>query len=122
MKVNQCFGHLVPPDRDLDDKRQVPLWQLHDGVIFWFECDVTIGPLHPPSRLDMLGQADFTLKLLPLCLRGDWHATPEDHVDFRHMLISVEDLPAMLSPTGILRCRRCWRRHLFVIYKSFVLF
>jgi hypothetical protein len=38
------------------------------------------------------------------------------------MLISVGDLPAMLSTTGILGCRRCKRRHLFTIQKSFALF
>jgi hypothetical protein len=69
-----------------------------------------------------LGQADLTLKLLPLCLGGDWHAASKDHVDFRHMLISIGDLSAMFSPTGILRCRCYWWRHSFVIQKSFTLF
>jgi hypothetical protein len=86
------------------------------------ECDIIIRPLHPSSRLDMLSQDDFTLKLLPLCLGGDCHATLKDHVDFCHMLISVGDLSGMFSPVGILGCRRCWRRHLFTIQKSFALF
>jgi hypothetical protein len=38
------------------------------------------------------------------------------------MLISVGDLPALLSPVRILGCRRCWRWHLFAIQKSFALF
>jgi hypothetical protein len=38
------------------------------------------------------------------------------------MLISVGDLLTMLSPTGILGYRHCWRRHLFTIQKSFTLF
>jgi hypothetical protein len=70
----------------------------------------------------MLSQADFTLKLFPLRLGGDRHATPEDHVDFCHMLVSVGDLSAMFSPAGILGCRRCWEWHLFTIQKSFALF
>jgi hypothetical protein len=37
------------------------------------------------------------------------------------MLISVGDLSMMLSPVGILGCRHCWRRHLFMIQKSFAL-
>jgi hypothetical protein len=38
------------------------------------------------------------------------------------MLVSIGDLPAMLSPAGILGCRCCWRQHLFTIQKSFTLF
>jgi hypothetical protein len=38
------------------------------------------------------------------------------------MLISVGDLSAMFSSAGALGCRRCWRRHLFTIQKSFALF
>jgi hypothetical protein len=38
------------------------------------------------------------------------------------MFVSVRDLPVMLSPTGILGCRHCWRWHLFTIQKSFALF
>jgi hypothetical protein len=38
------------------------------------------------------------------------------------MLVSVGDLSAMFSPTGVLGCRRCWRRHLFMIQKNFALF
>jgi hypothetical protein len=38
------------------------------------------------------------------------------------MLISVGDLPVMLSPAGVLGYRRCWRRYLFVIQKSFAVF
>jgi hypothetical protein len=49
----------------------------------------------------MLSQANFTLNLLPLHLGGDQHATPKDHVDFYHMLVSIGDLSAMYSPTGI---------------------
>jgi hypothetical protein len=70
----------------------------------------------------MLSQADFTLKLLPLRLEDDRHATPEDHFDFCHMLVSVGHLSAMFSPVGILGCRRYWGRHLFTIQKSFALF
>jgi hypothetical protein len=33
------------------------------------------------------------------------HAASKDHVDLHHMLIVVGNLSAMLSPTGILRCR-----------------
>jgi hypothetical protein len=70
----------------------------------------------------MLSQADFILKLLPLHLGGNRHATPKDHVDFCHMLISVGDLSVMFPLAGILGCRRCWGRHLFMIQKSFALF
>jgi hypothetical protein len=38
------------------------------------------------------------------------------------MFVSVRDLPVMLSLTGILGCRHCWRWHLFTIQKSFALF
>jgi hypothetical protein len=38
------------------------------------------------------------------------------------MLISIGDLSAMLSLTGILRCQRYWWRHSFTIQKSFTLF
>jgi hypothetical protein len=38
------------------------------------------------------------------------------------MLISVGSLSAMLYPAGILRCRRCWWQHYFVVQKSFTLF
>jgi hypothetical protein len=38
------------------------------------------------------------------------------------MLVAVENLSAMLSLTGILRCRCCWWRHPFVFQKSFALF
>jgi hypothetical protein len=38
------------------------------------------------------------------------------------MLVSVGDLPVMLSPAGILGCWRCWRRHLFTIQKKNSLF
>jgi hypothetical protein len=38
------------------------------------------------------------------------------------MLVFVGDLPVMLSAAGILGCWRCWRRHLFMIQKSFALF
>jgi hypothetical protein len=51
------FGILMTSDRFLSDS--------------WSECGVIIRPLHPPSRLDMLSQTDFTLKLLPLRLGGD---------------------------------------------------
>jgi hypothetical protein len=112
----------VSPDRDLDNERQVPLGQLCVWVIFWSKWDVIIGPPHPSSSLELLGQVDLALKLLSLCLGGDWHISSKDHVDFRHMLITVGDLSAMFSPTGILRCRHCWWRHPFVIQKSFTLF
>jgi hypothetical protein len=38
------------------------------------------------------------------------------------MLITVGNLSAMLSLTGILRCWCCWWRHPFAIQKSFALF
>jgi hypothetical protein len=112
----------VLPDRNLDDKRQVPLRQLHVWVMFWSKQDVIIGPPHLSSLLDLLGQADLALKLLPLCLGGDWHAASKDHIDLHHMLIFVGDLSAMLSLMRILRCRRCWWWHSFAIQKSFALF
>jgi hypothetical protein len=70
----------------------------------------------------MLSQADFKLKLLPLRPGGDRHATPEDHVDFCHMLVSVRDLSVMFPSVEILGCRRYWGRYLFTIQKSFALF
>jgi hypothetical protein len=84
-------------------------------MIFWSECDVIIRPLNPPSRLDMLSQADFMLKLLPLHLGGDRHATPKDHVDFCHMLVSVGHFSVMFTPVGILGCRCCWGWYLFMV-------
>jgi hypothetical protein len=69
----------------------------------------------------MLSQADFTLKLLHLCPGDDRYATPEDHVDFCHMLVSVGDLSAMFHLAGILGCRCYWGQHLFMIQKSFAL-
>jgi hypothetical protein len=38
------------------------------------------------------------------------------------MLVSVGDLSIMLSCAGILGYQRYWRRHLFMIQKSFALF
>jgi hypothetical protein len=61
------------------------------------------------------------LELLPLCLGGDRYATSEDHIDLHHMLITVRIISTMLTPMGILRCRRCWWRHLLVIHKSLTL-
>jgi hypothetical protein len=38
------------------------------------------------------------------------------------MLVTIGDLLAMLSPTGILRCQCCWWRHPFAIQKFFAHF
>jgi hypothetical protein len=38
------------------------------------------------------------------------------------MLITVGIFLAMFAPTGILRCRCCWWRHLLAIQKSLALF
>jgi hypothetical protein len=38
------------------------------------------------------------------------------------MLVSVWELSAMLSPTVILGCRRCWWQYFFAIQKKFALF
>jgi hypothetical protein len=38
------------------------------------------------------------------------------------MLVSVGDLSAMFSPTGIVGYQRRWRWHLFTMQKSFTLF
>jgi hypothetical protein len=70
----------------------------------------------------MLGQADLTLELLPLCLGGDGHAAPEDNIDLPYLLISVGICPTMINSPGLLRHRRCWGWHLLLIQESFALF
>jgi hypothetical protein len=54
-----------------------------------------------------LGQADFTLELLPLCFGGDGHTTSEDNVDQPHLLITVGIYPALIDSPGLLWHRRC---------------
>jgi hypothetical protein len=58
-------------------------------VVLWLERDVYVRPPHPSPGLDVLKQDDLSLKLLPLCLRGDGHATFKDHVDLPHLLIAI---------------------------------
>jgi hypothetical protein len=71
----------------------------------------------------VLIQADLSLKLLPLCLRGDGHSTSKDHVDFSHLPIVVERIvPAMFASMGFLGHLSWWWWHLLVIQKSFALF
>jgi hypothetical protein len=62
------------------------------------------------------------VELLPLCLGGNRHATSEDHVDLRHMLIAIRIISMILTLTGILRCRHYWWWHLLMIQKSLTLF
>jgi hypothetical protein len=66
----------------------------------------------------MLSQANLTLDLLSLCLQGNGHATPEDHIDLSHLFIVIRIDPAMLTTTGLLGHRRYWWRHLLAIQKS----
>jgi hypothetical protein len=93
----------VPLDRYLDHEGHVP-----------------IRP-RPSPWLDSLVQADLTLEFLPLCLGGDRHATTEDHIDLCHMLIVVQIIYTVLTPTGILRCWHYWWWHLLVIQKGLAL-
>jgi hypothetical protein len=61
------------------------------------------------------------VKLLPLRLGGDGHATPEDNINLPHLLISVRICPMLINSLGLLRCRRCWGWHLLPIQESFTL-
>jgi hypothetical protein len=70
----------------------------------------------------MLGQADFTLYLLPLRLGGDGHATPKNVIDIRHLLIVVRIHTTLINSPGLRRCRHCWWWHLLLIKESFTLF
>jgi hypothetical protein len=70
-----------------------------------------------------LSQADLSLNLLAMCLRGKGHATSEDHIDLPHLLIFIRGIhPVMFTLTGIMRCWHCWRQHLLPIQKGFTLF
>jgi uncharacterized protein (DUF983 family) len=92
-------------------------------VVLWPEQDVYVRPPHPSPELDVLSQADLLLKLLPLCLQGDGHATFKDHVDLPHLLIIVRVIHlTMFAPTGLLWHRYCWLWHLLMIQKKFALF
>jgi hypothetical protein len=42
------------------------------------------------------------LELLPLCLGGDLHATPEDDVDLSHLLGTVRIYPMLVDSLGLL--------------------
>jgi hypothetical protein len=64
--------------------------------------EMSIGPPHPSSWLNTLGQADLTLKLLPLRLGGEGHAVPEDNINLPHMLISVRIFPTMITSSRFL--------------------
>jgi hypothetical protein len=71
----------------------------------------------------VLSQADLPLELLPLHLRGDGHATFEDHVDHSHLLIIVGRIgPAMFALSGLLGHLCYWWWHLLAIQKNFALF
>jgi hypothetical protein len=59
--------------------------------------------------------------LLSLCLRGDGHATSEDHVNLPHTILIVEIGSTMFTSTGFLGHRCLWW-HLLTIQKSFALF
>jgi hypothetical protein len=50
-----------------------------------------------------MGQADLTLELLSLRLRGEGHAAPEDNINLPHLLISVRIFPTMITSQGFLR-------------------
>jgi hypothetical protein len=63
---------------------------------------IHVRPLHVSNGLDALSQADLPLELLYLCLRGDGHATTEDHVDFPHLILVVGISSTMLTSIGFL--------------------
>jgi hypothetical protein len=92
-------------DLYLYHERHVPLGQFCIWVVFWFERDTDIKPLHHPSRFNALSQVDLMLDLLSLCLRGDGHATSEDHLDLSHLFITVRINHALIL-LGLLRHRR----------------
>jgi hypothetical protein len=56
-----------------------------------------------------------------LCLQGNGHATPEDHVDLAHLIFIVGIGSTIFAPTWLL-CNRCWWWHLITILKFFALF
>jgi hypothetical protein len=82
-------------------------------MIFRPERDVSVRPLHSFFWFDALSQADLSLELFPLCLRGNGHATPEDHVDLVHLLNTVRVSLMMFSPMQLLHHWLCW--HLLAI-------
>jgi hypothetical protein len=61
------------------------------------------------------------LELLPLCLGGKEHVSPEDNINLPHLLISVRIFPTMITSPGFLRHWRCWGWHLLQIQKIFAL-
>jgi hypothetical protein len=92
-------------------------------VVLWPERDVHVRPPHHSAGLDALSQTDLPLKLLPLCLQGDGHATYKDHVDLPHLLIIVKGIGlVMFASSRLMGHRHCWQWHLLVIQKSFALF
>ncbi len=91
-------------------------------MVFRPEQNVCLGPPHS-SWLVALSQADISFELLSLCLRGDGHATPEDHIDLSHLLIVVGRIGlAVFALLGLLGHLSCWWWHLLMIQKSFALF
>jgi hypothetical protein len=115
------LGHLVPPNRKLDQEGQVTLRQFCLLMIFQPERDVNIRPLHFPSRIDALSQANLAFKLLALCLRGNGHAASKDHIDLPYLILIIGIGSAMFTSTGFLG-HRCWWWHLLALQKSLALF
>jgi hypothetical protein len=91
-------------------------------VVFLSERDTEVRPLHPPSRLNALSQANLVLDLFSLRLRGDGHATSKDHINISYLFITVRINPTLINPPGLLRHQRCWRWQLLPIQKSLALF
>jgi hypothetical protein len=75
-------------------------------VVLWLKRDIYVRPPHHSPGLDALSQVDLPLKLLPLCLQEDGHATSEDHIDLPHLLITVLVNLVIFALMGLL-----WRQH-----------
>jgi hypothetical protein len=88
----------MPSSRELDHEGQIPSGNFCLWVILWSERDVHIRPLHSSSWLDLLGQVDLSLELLPMSLGVNQKTTPEDRVDFIEFLIVVGIGLTMITP------------------------
>jgi hypothetical protein len=69
----------------------------------------------------VLSQADLSFEFLSMCLRGDGHSTPKDHIDLAYLILVIGIGSTMFATTWLL-CHWCWWWHLLMVQKSFALF
>jgi hypothetical protein len=58
-------------------------------MVFRPEQNSSLRPLHSSVWLNTLSEANLSLDLLPLCLRGDGYVAPKDHIDLIHLIFII---------------------------------